>query len=51
MKQIIYELYQGIDDFGNEIYLNVELEYNEKNEKIAQKESRNGRYDIVEVEE
>lgn len=49
MEKIIYELYQGTDDAGNEIYLHAELEYNEKNEEIAQKESRNGEYEIVEV--
>lgn len=49
MKKIIYELYQGTDDAGNEIYLCAELEHNEKNEEIAQKESRNGQYEIVEV--
>ena len=51
MKKIIYELYHGVDNLENEIYLTAELEYNEKNVEIAQKEGRNGQYEIVEVEE
>ena len=47
MKQIIYDMLQGIDENNNPILSSVTIGYSEKNLIIAENEAYNGDYEII----